>query len=79
MSSAINGKSLTYAVLPGPIFANGTGHFGPTLDTTSTGTKVLKMTIDEPWLLVEVKGTQSGKSVTVPIPITSLSHSILAK
>lgn len=77
--SSINGRAVTYAVLPSPVFAEGTGHFGPTLSTKSPGTKILKMTIDEPWLLVDVKGTQSGTVVTVPIPVTSLSHTLLGK
>lgn len=76
--SRINGKQLVYAALTGPIFVNGVGQFGPTLSTQVSGTSVTKMTVDEPWVVVELKD-KIGKPIVVPIPLTSFTHTVLAK
>lgn len=75
--SEVDGKQLSYAALTGPIFVNGVGTFGPSLSTSATGTKVTKMTIREPWVLVEVKN-DVNKTVVIPIPCSSFTHTVLA-
>lgn len=76
--SEINGKRLRYGAVTGPLFVEGIGQFGPSLSTTATGSKVTKMTVDEPWVIVEMKD-QVGKTVTVPVPLTSFTHTVLTK
>lgn len=76
VGSALNGKQLSFAVTTGPLFVEGAGQFGPTLSTKNTGTKVISMTIEEPWVLVEVKGDQ-GRTLSAAIPLTSFTHTVL--
>lgn len=76
--SGINGKQLKYGALTGPVFVDGVGQFGPTLSLASTGSKVKKMTVDEPWVLVEMED-KVGKTVIIPIPYTAFTHTVLAK
>ncbi len=74
--STLNGRELSFAVTAGTLFVEGAGQFGPTLSTKTTGTKIIRMTIEEPWVLVEVKAEQ-GRVVSVPVPITSFTHTVL--
>lgn len=74
--SAINGKELSYGAIVAPVFVNGVGQFGPTLDVTSTGTKIVSMTVSEPWVLVKMKN-KVNKTIVIPIPCTSFTHTVL--
>ncbi len=74
--SSLNGKKLNFAVTAGTLFVQGAGQFGPTLSTQTTGTKVISMTIEEPWVVVHLKGEQ-GKTFKTAIPITSFTHTVL--
>lgn len=74
--SALNGRQLSFAMATGPLFVEGAGQFGPTLSTKTTGTKVISMTIEEPWVLIEVKGEQ-GRTLSAAVPLTSFTHTVL--
>lgn len=77
--STIDSKQLAYAALSGPIFVPGIGQLDKTLSAGDSAIhKGVKMTIAEPWVIVEVKD-KVGKLVTIPIPITSFTHTVLAK
>jgi hypothetical protein len=69
-----NGKSVDYARTHGPIFVPNSGQFGPELDTLSAGSRVVSMEIDDPFLTVVIKESKSQKLVTIPIPLSNLSH-----
>jgi hypothetical protein len=68
-----NGKSVDYARTHGPLFVPNSGQFGPELDSTSSGSRVVSMEIDEPFLTVTIKD-KVNKLVTIPIPLANLSH-----
>ncbi len=74
--SSINGRSLSYGALTGPVFVPGVGQFGPTLAINAPGGLILGMVIAEPWVLVKVKNNL-GKAVTLPIPFTAFTHTKL--
>jgi hypothetical protein len=77
MSSKINGKELSYAVLHNPIFIPDAGQFGPTLSKTTNGMfKGVKMTIEEPWVILEIQN-KLGQLVTVPVPLEMFTHTVL--
>jgi hypothetical protein len=72
-----NGKSVDYARAHGVIFVPNSGQFGPELETTSAGSRVVSMEIDEPFLTVTIKD-QNKKLVVLPIPLANMSHLRLA-
>lgn len=78
MPSSINGKELKYGALRGPIFAEGIGQISQTLNPVAVGSKVIKMTVEEPWILVEMKDNV-GKLTILAIPIAAFTHTVLAK
>jgi hypothetical protein len=74
--SKLNGKSVSYGALHGPIFTPEVGQMGPTLTKDSSGhSKGVKMTIEEPFVVVEVKN-KNGKIVEIAVPITNFSHMV---
>lgn len=74
--SDLEGKELSYATMTGPGHAVSVGSFGPILSSTSVGSKVVKMTICEPWVLVDLKA-EMGRTVRAAIPITSFLTTVL--
>lgn len=76
--SSLEGQSLTYAVLVGPIFVQGVGSFGPTLQSTHSGIhNGTKMTVDGNWVKCEVE--KEGRKGVTFVPYTMFTHVVPAK
>ena len=72
LMSKLNGKELEYAVLHNSLFIVGIGDLGKNLSSKTTPTlKAVKMTVDEPFIVVEVEGSRSHKTHRVAVPITN--------
>lgn len=76
--SNIDDKQLTYAVTKGSVHVPGIGQFGPTLSLSATGTKVIKMTVSEPVVLIDAKA-EGGKVMSLAVPITYFTTMVFAK
>lgn len=78
--SKLDGKKLNYAVLHAPLHHPDIGQWKTTLRTKGDAQNpaVISMTICEPWVLVEFPNAKDRKkSVQVPVPINSFSHTVL--
>lgn len=70
----LNKRKVAYAALHSTIFIPGHGQVGPTLDPKSTGSKIKDLTLFAQYGLLLV--SMGGKDV--PIPLTNVSHMVLA-
>lgn len=72
-------KSVSYAVLPTPLFVPRVGQIKGTLTNYHDGlNKGYRMTICEPFLSVETKD-EVGKNVNILIPLSSLTHLVVGE
>lgn len=76
--SKLNGKKLSFARIVAPAFVPNFGELKGDLQTSTPGTKVLSMTVDEPFIMVDVKDKLS-QSLTIAVPLTSFSHVVAEK
>lgn len=76
--SNINGKSVKTAVLlSGGLFVQGFGTTRSTLSNVDDGiNKAVKMTVDEPFLLLEMKDSQTKAVTKLAVPLSNFSHMI---
>lgn len=75
-----DGKSVKFAVLHQPIFAPGYGQLPANLSGSGVNSgidKAVKMTIQEPYVLIEAKD-QVGKPVEILVPLSGFTHLVLA-
>ena len=77
--SPLNGKSVKAATLHQPIHHEDIGQIGPALRSVQTNqNKPVKMTIMEPWVLLEVPNAKDKKKIVkVPVPISGFTHIVL--
>lgn len=74
--SKCNGRKVKLATLHGPIHVPDIGQLGPKLSNFQNGVdKAVDMVIDEPFLMIYVKGRLA--SAEVPIPLANVSHMVL--
>lgn len=77
--SSLNGRKLVAATMHTNIFYPGMGEIRKELSAVGSGlSRGVKMTIDEPFIVVEAVG-KDGQSYTIPVPITNFSHLVLGK
>lgn len=75
--SKLNGKELAYGVLHGTVHTPQSGQIGPVLSATPGPiTKAVKMTVDEPFVTVEVPN-KTGKATVINVPIVNFSHMVV--
>lgn len=74
-------KELDYAVTYEQIHTPETGAIGPTFQKeSSTIRKGTKMTVCEPWILIEVPNSKDPKKINeLLVPISSFKYTRLAK
>jgi hypothetical protein len=78
--SSVNGKQVIAATMHSNIFYPGLGELKKELSSTPNGlSKPVKMTIDEPFLILEVDDARTKRLYTIPVPLTNFSHMVLAK
>ncbi len=79
--SKYDSKEISYATMHGHIHHPETGQFGPTLQNWSdTARKATKMTLCEPWVLVEVPAQKNPKKIIqFLVPVTGFIHTVLAE
>jgi hypothetical protein len=76
--SSLNGRQLSSAKMIEAIFVTGIGNVTPTLSATSDGVhKAVKMTLDEPFVILELEA--KGKKVKTLVPVTYFSHMVLSE
>ncbi len=75
--SKINGQKVIMASMHNGIFIPGIGEIKKEVSTTSTGSKVKSLTIDEPFLILEVLEDKSRRIYTVPVPLTNFASLVL--
>lgn len=78
--SALNGKQVTAATMHESIFVNGIGELRKELSNKDDGThKAVKMTIDEPFLILEHVNSKFKQTTVIPVPLTNFKNLVLAK
>lgn len=76
--SNVNGKTVKSATMHANIFYPGVGEIRKELSNVDSGlTPAIKMTLDEPFLVLETKGKAGNKPVTILVPITNLASLVL--
>lgn len=76
--SKYDGRKLSYACLHYPIFVPDCAQVGPTLTKAGTGTgKAVDMTVEGDSIVCVLTG-KTGQTVTLLIPKTSFTHTVLA-
>ena len=76
--SKLNGKTVVAATLHSNIFVAGLGEIKKDLLAVANGiNKPAKMTIDEPFLILEMEDTKFRRLYTIPIPLTNFTHLVL--
>jgi len=65
---------LKFGKMHGIVFVPNVGNIGPTLTNSNSGTeKAVKMTVDEPWVLIETTD-KFKKPAFISVPIEYFTH-----
>lgn len=76
--SKYEGRRVTYAVAHGVIHVPFMGQIGPTLGGEGSVNRPVKMTIQEPFILLEVDD-KTNRTFSILVPLTNFSHILPAK
>jgi hypothetical protein len=76
--SKLNGKSVTDATMHDSLFVNGIGEIKKELSSVSNGlSRGVKMTIDEPFLSLEIFSPKSNRTYQVAVPLTNFKRLVI--
>lgn len=76
--SKVNGKNVLAASLHENLFVPGVGEIRKELSSTASGlNKAIKMTIDEPFLLLEIEAPQARRTFTISVPLSNFKHILI--
>jgi hypothetical protein len=77
--SNINGRTVLDASMHENMFVNGIGEIKKELSSMDTaGTKGVKMTIDEPFLNLEIFSPRANKNFLIAVPLTNFKRLVLS-
>lgn len=73
-------REVTYGVIGGAVHVPQVGHFGPTLSATTTGSKVIKMFLNDSETLVDITAKDSvGKPFILSVPVAYFTTLVIAR